>query len=46
MAIAILVYTHAATPPVALTTLPEKPPVEVPVLNANDVMLPVGNTGK
>ena len=46
MAIAILVSTHAATPPVALTTLPEKPPVEVPVLNANDVMLPVGNTGK
>lgn len=43
MAVAILVSAHAATTPAAL---PANPPAETPVMNANQIMLPVGNTGK
>lgn len=45
MAIAILVSTHASTPSVSLSLANTKPS-EVPVLNANQIMLPIGNTGK
>jgi hypothetical protein len=35
-----------ATTPAVAATFPSKPPVEVPVLNANQILLPVGNTGQ
>lgn len=45
MAVAILVSAQASTSPAALpVSTPAK--VELPALNANQMMLPIGNTGK
>jgi hypothetical protein len=44
MATAILFSSYAATPIAA--SFASLPPVEVPALNANNIMLPVGKTGK
>ena len=46
MAIAIFASLHASTSLTALPTAKEGPAVEIPVLNANEIMLPVGKTGK
>lgn len=46
MAVAILISTHASTLPTALPDANAKPTAETPVLNANQILLPVGNTGK
>jgi hypothetical protein len=44
VAFTILCSSYASTPSVA--TFSTTPPAEVPVLNANNIMLPVGGTGK
>jgi hypothetical protein len=46
MALAILVSTHASTPSVTFSDANTKPSTEVPVLNANQIMLPIGNTNR
>jgi hypothetical protein len=46
MASVILFSSYAAAPSADLSVPANKPAVETPVLNANQVMLPVGNTGK
>jgi hypothetical protein len=46
MAVAILGYTHAASFPAAPSVENTKPATEMPVMNANEIMLPLGNTGK
>ncbi len=46
MAFAILFSSFAATSPVNLPVVNEKSPKEVPVVNANSLMLPIGKEGK